>query len=199
MKRLLIGSNNKHKIVEIKSILSQLDIQIVSAAEYPNLPEVVEDKDTIQENAIKKAMENAMATGELAIADDTGLFIEALNGDPGVYSARFAGEHCSFADNKRKVLDLMQGQSNRKACFKTVVALASPGVLLALAEGMVEGEITETEIGSGGFGYDAIFRAKETGLTFGEMSEEAKNQISHRARALQKLLPILESVLGADN
>jgi len=199
MKRLLIGSNNKHKIVEIKSILSQLDIQIVSAAEYPNLPEVVEDKDTIQENAIKKAMENAMATGELAIADDTGLFIEALNGDPGVYSARFAGEQCSFADNKRKVLDLMQGQSNRKACFKTVVALASPGVLLALAEGMVEGEITETEIGSGGFGYDAIFRAKETGLTFGEMSEEAKNQISHRARALQKLLPILESVLGADN
>ncbi len=189
--RLLIGSKNKHKIREITDILRAVDIELVSTLDYPDIPDVEEDKDTLEGNAIKKAMENAIHANCLAIADDTGLFIEALNGEPGVYAARYAGEPCTFEDNRRKVLKNMAGMTNRKAYFRTVVALASPEGLIATMDAIVEGTITSEDKGSEGFGYDPIFLVDSTGLTYAEMNEEEKNRLSHRGLALRKLIPIL--------
>ncbi|OQX71412.1 MAG: non-canonical purine NTP pyrophosphatase, RdgB/HAM1 family [Candidatus Cloacimonas sp. 4484_275] len=196
MTKILVASRNEDKISEIKEILKDLSLEIVSAKEFPELPEVVEDKDTIEGNAIKKALECAKFTGLLAIADDTGLFVEALNGKPGVYAARFAGENCSYQDNREKLLAEMKDKENRKAEFRTAVAFASPKGLIKLVVGKVEGEIARKEMGENGFGYDPIFRALETGKTFGEMSEREKHQISHRARALRKLIPFLRDYLA---
>lgn len=193
--RILIGSKNKHKIEEIKEILSGLDVEIVSALDFPELPDVIEDKPTIAGNAKKKALENAAKMGMLVLADDTGLFVDTLRGRPGVYSARYAGDDCSYKDNRDMMLFEMKGKENRKAHFATVVALASPNEIIATVQGEVHGTITEAEFGEGGFGYDPIFRADETGETFGEMSSEAKHKISHRARALQKMVPLLKEYL----
>jgi len=193
--KLLIGSKNKNKIEEIKDILHDLDVEILSALDFTELPDVIEDKPTIKGNAKKKALENAAKMGMLVIADDTGLFVDALDGRPGVYSARYSGEDCSYKDNRDKMLDEMQGKTDRKAHFATVVALASPNEIIAAVRGEVHGTITEAEFGEGGFGYDPIFRADETGETFGEMSSEAKHEISHRARALKKIVPLLKEYL----
>ncbi|HPR17988.1 MAG TPA: RdgB/HAM1 family non-canonical purine NTP pyrophosphatase [Candidatus Cloacimonadota bacterium] len=189
--RLLIATRNKDKIAEIREILKDLKLEIVSAYDIPGMPDVVEDQDTIEGNAIKKAVECAAYSGLYALADDTGLFVDALNGEPGVYSARFAGEECSYKNNRDKMLQEMQGRKNRHAQFRTVVAFASPAGLIATAEGKVDGEITEKEFGTGGFGYDVIFRATETGMTFGEMSTKEKEKISHRGRAFRNILPIV--------
>ncbi len=197
--RLLIGSKNKNKIEEIKEILSDLDLDIVSALDYPELSDVVEDRDTIAGNAKKKAIEYAEKMDMLVVADDTGFFVDALDGRPGVFAARYAGESCSYADNRNKMLVEMKGEKNRKARFATVMALASPNEIVGIALGEVFGEITEAEIGEGGFGYDPIFRADETGETFGEMSSEAKHKISHRARALRKMVPIIKEYLEEIN
>jgi len=193
--RLLIGSKNKHKIEEIKDILQDLEVEIVSALDFPELPDVIEDKPTIEGNAKKKALEVASQMGMLVLADDTGLFVDALEGRPGVYSARYAGEDCSYKDNRDKMLVEMKGKTDRKAHFATVVALASPNEIVAAVQGEVHGTITKAEFGEGGFGYDPIFRADETGQTFGEMSNEAKHKISHRARALAKIVPLLKEYL----
>ncbi len=149
----------------------------------------------ISSNAKKKALENAAKMGMLVLADDTGLFVDALRGRPGVYSARYAGEGCSYKDNRNKMLVEMKDKTNRHAHFATVVALASPNEIVASVLGEVNGTITEVEFGEGGFGYDPIFRADETGKTFGEMSSEAKHKISHRARALAKIVPLLKEYL----
>jgi XTP/dITP diphosphohydrolase len=191
---LLIGSKNRHKIQEISQILAGLNINLVSALDFPDMPDVEEDKDTLEENAAKKAIENAQFAQCLAISDDTGLFIDALDGAPGVYSARYAGETCSFADNRKKVLAEMQGMTNRQAYFRTVVVLASPEKVLAQTDGIVYGEITNEDIGDGGFGYDPIFRERETGKTYAEMDDEEKNRLSHRGIALQKIIPILRDL-----
>ncbi|MBL7149828.1 MAG: RdgB/HAM1 family non-canonical purine NTP pyrophosphatase [Candidatus Cloacimonetes bacterium] len=189
--KLLLATRNKDKIVEIKEILEDLDVEIVSASDIPGMPDVIEDQDTIKENAIKKAKECAAFSGMLTLADDTGLFVDALGGKPGVYASRFAGENCSYKDNRNKMLKEMKGKTNRKAQFRTVVAFASPQELIETAQGEVDGTIIESEIGTGGFGYDAIFRAVETGKTFGEMSEKEKNKISHRGRAFRKMIPVI--------
>jgi len=196
--KLLISSRNKDKIQEIKSLLSGLEIEIFSSLDFPDLPEVIEDKSTIKENAVKKAEEIAALAGMLTLADDTGLFVDALNGEPGVRAARFAGENCTYRDNRLKMLSAMTGKVNRSARFKTVVALASPGKLLAIAEGVVEGVIAEKETGDLGFGYDSIFRANETGKTFGEMTEAEKSLISHRGRALRMIIPEMQKILEID-
>ena len=190
--KLLIASQNRDKIKEIKEIMSETKMKILSISDFPNLPEVIEDKDTIEGNAIKKAMEIAAFTGLHTIADDTGLFVEALGGKPGVYAARFAGENCSYKDNRKKLLREMKDKENRKAEFRTAVAFSSPKGLIKVVTGKVEGEITEEERGTNGFGYDAIFKSVETGKTFGEMSEVEKHKISHRARALKKMIPFLK-------
>ncbi|MEA2096427.1 MAG: RdgB/HAM1 family non-canonical purine NTP pyrophosphatase [Candidatus Cloacimonadota bacterium] len=189
--KLLLATRNKDKVIEIKEILKDLEVEIVSASQFPDMPDVIEDKDTIKGNSIKKATECADFSKLLTIADDTGLFVDALDGKPGVYAARFAGENCSYKDNRVKMLKEMKGKTNRKAQFRTVCALVSPVGLLATTEGIVEGKITEEEYGSNGFGYDAIFKADETGKTFGEMTLRDKEIISHRSRAFNKMIPIL--------
>ena len=187
--KILIGTKNRDKFSEIREILSGLDFELLSAADFDDLPDVVEDKDTIEGNAIKKAEEMAMRSGMYVLADDTGLFVDALGGDPGVYSARYAGETCSYRDNRMKLLDEMTGITERNASFRTVVALADDkGKVLATVEGEVEGEIIFEEKGDKGFGYDSIFLCNETGKTFAEMSSDDKHKISHRGRAFKKML-----------
>jgi len=193
--KLLLATQNKDKVVEIKEILRDLKVEIVSASDFPNMPDVVENKDTIKGNSIKKATECAEYSKLLTIADDTGLFVDALDGKPGVYSARFAGENCSYKDNRDKMLLEMRDRSNRNAQFRTVCALVSPDGLIATTEGIVKGKITEEEFGDNGFGYDAIFRADETGRTFGEMTQTEKEKISHRSRALKEMIPIINNYI----
>ena len=190
--KILIASRNKDKVEEIKENLKGLNLQIVSALDFPDLPDVVEDKDTIAGNAIKKAVQCSEFSGLHTIADDTGFFVEQLNGKPGVYASRYAGEHCSYSDNRKKMLKAMNGKTNRKAEFRTVVALASPDGLIGTSEGIVLGKVTEKEIGNLGFGYDPIFRADETGKTFGEMSKKEKHKISHRGKAIRNIIPVLK-------
>jgi len=190
--KLLIASRNKDKVEEMKENLHGLNLQIVSALDFPDLPDVVEDKDTIAGNAIKKAVQCSEFSDLLTIADDTGFFVEQLNGKPGVYAARYAGENCSYADNRKKMLKAMKGKTNRKAEFRTVVALASPDGLIGTSEGIVQGQVTEKEIGNFGFGYDPIFRADETSKTFGEMTKAEKHKISHRGKAIRNIIPVLK-------
>jgi len=194
--RLLLATRNKDKVIEIKEILKDQDVEIVSASQFPDMPDVIEDRDTIKGNAEKKALECANFTGLLTIADDTGLFVDTLDGKPGVYAARFAGEKCSYKDNRVKMLKEMKGRLNRKAQFRTICALVSSDGLIATTEGIVEGKIAEEEFGDNGFGYDAIFRADETGKTFGEMTLLEKEKISHRSRAFKKMIPILKNYIN---
>jgi len=193
--KLMIASKNKDKIAEIAELLKDIDVELVSAVDFPEIPDVIEDKDSIEGNAIKKATEIADFTGMLTMADDTGLFVKSLNGAPGIYSARYAGEDASYEDNRKKMLAEMKNHSDRSAYFLTVIALAIPNKLIGICEGKVIGQITDKEIGNKGFGYDSIFLAKETGKTFGEMSSEEKHIISHRGRALQNFKPILKNYL----
>lgn len=188
--KIFIGSHNKDKIKEIKNILK--GFEILSLKEFPDAPDVNEDKDTIEGNACKKAVENAQFTGLLTVADDTGLFVRALDDNPGVYSARYAGEGCSYQDNREKMLREMKGVSDRYAEFRTVVALADKNGLIATAHGIVVGEITTHELGELGFGYDSIFKVTETQKTYAQMTDSAKNKISHRALAFLKIKEYIE-------
>lgn len=193
--KILIGTKNRDKFSEIREILSDLDFELLSAADFDDLPDVVEDKDTIEGNAIKKAEEMAQHSKMYVLADDTGLFVDALGGDPGVYSARYAGETCSYRDNRLKLLAEMTNITERNASFRTVVALADAnGKVIATAEGKVDGEIIFEEKGDNGFGYDSIFLCHETGKTFAEMSSEEKHKISHRGRAFKKMIEIIKDI-----
>jgi len=191
MPQLIIATHNQDKLKEIKSILSELKVEIHSIDEFIPDFDVVEDKDTILGNAAKKALETAKMTGLPALADDTGLFIDALNGEPGVMAARFAGEGCSYADNRRKALKQLENIQNRKAEFKTMVVFAEPDGVIAYREGIVQGKITTAERGNNGFGYDAIFEVEGTGKTYAEMDDSEKNECSHRGKALKAILPVL--------
>jgi XTP/dITP diphosphohydrolase len=190
---LLIASNNPDKLLELEALLSHLPIKLHSLKDVPTFPPTVEDCDTISGNAMKKALEAAKHSGLVTLADDTGLFIDALHGDPGVYAARFAGANCSYADNRHKALKLLVGVDNRKASFKTAVALAAPDGIIAVVEGIVEGEITHKECGDSGFGYDSIFAVN--GITYAEMDWATKNRCSHRAEAINAIIPILEQLI----
>jgi XTP/dITP diphosphohydrolase len=193
---VLIASNNPDKLEELKALLAGLPLNLHSLGEFPLLPPTVEDQDSIAGNAMKKALEAAKHSGLLAVADDTGLFIEALDGQPGVYAARFAGEGCSYADNRNQAIAMLRGISNRKASFKTAMALAAPEGILAVVEGCIEGNITDSERGDSGFGYDSIFEIN--GVTYAEMDSITKNQISHRAKAMEAMVPILKSIVNMD-
>jgi len=190
---LLIASNNPDKISELQALLASLPLKLHGMRDFPQLAATEEDQDTIAGNAMKKALEAAQGSGLLCLADDTGLFINALNDAPGVYAARFAGENCSYADNRAKVLKLMQGIDDRKAEFRTAVALASPEGIIAVVEGKVEGVITHEEKGNSGFGYDSIFAVN--GTTYAELDEAAKNGCSHRAEAIKAVLPVLSKIV----
>jgi XTP/dITP diphosphohydrolase len=192
IKEILISSRNVDKIREIKDLLEHLPIKVMTIEEIPQqLPEIDEDADTLLENARKKAKTIAELTNLPTLADDTGLFVDALKGEPGLFSARYAGENCSYADNREKLLQALAGMKEewaRKAEFRTVVILYLPNGKEIVAEGVVKGSITEEERGGNGFGYDAIFQAADSEKTFAEMSDEEKNRISHRALALKDLV-----------
>ncbi len=182
--RLVIASKNLDKIREIEDVLEPMGLtgEIVRGLDWPDVEETGE---TLEENALIKARAVVEATGLPSIADDTGLEVEVLDGEPGVRTARFAGLDATYDDNVTRMLEIMGGVDNRVARFRTVVALVFPDGVENLAEGSVEGVITETRRGSGGFGYDPVFEVN--GRTLAEMTAEEKNELSHRARAIRAL------------
>ncbi len=185
---IIFATHNQHKTEEVRAILGP-DYQIKNLHDI-GCPEIPETADTLKGNALQKAQYVVDHYHCNCFADDTGLEIEALDGRPGVYSARYAGEGCSYQDNVLKVLEEMRGMTNRKACFKTVIALILDGEQYFF-EGRVDGVILTEQHGTDGFGYDPIFRPAGFRQTFAEMSAIAKNTISHRGRAIQQLKEFL--------
>lgn len=195
MRKVILSSGNRHKISEIKDILKNMPFEVISKDNlgYKGF-DVEEDGKSLEENAFKKAEELHKLAGGIVIADDTGLFVDALNGEPGVYSARYAGEPVSYKDNNALLLKNLKNVSmeKRTAHFKTVIAVVFEDGSKMTAEGTVNGKIAREERGENGFGYDPLFIVEGTGKTFAEMTEEEKNKISHRARALMNLKKKLE-------
>ncbi|MCO6501329.1 MAG: non-canonical purine NTP diphosphatase [Vicingus serpentipes] len=190
--KLVFATNNKNKIKEIKHLIGD-SIELLSLEEINCNEDIPETSDTIPGNALQKARYVYEKYGYNCFADDTGLEIEALNGAPGIYSARYAGEQRLAENNMNKVLSELNGIENREAQFKTVIALIVDGQE-HLFEGIVQGEITPKKSGSAGFGYDPIFQPEGYDITFSEMSLEEKNKISHRGKAVKKLIDYLTSL-----
>ena len=190
MKKLVFATNNKNKLREMREIMDGL-YDIVGLNDIGCHDDIVEDADTIQGNARIKADYVTDKFNVDCFADDTGLEVEALDGAPGVYSARYAGEHCSYQDNVDKILAELKGVENRKACFRTVIALNINGESYFF-EGRCDGVITTEAHGEGGFGYDPVFKPDGYDKTFAEMPSELKNKISHRGRATAKLIDFLK-------
>ncbi len=190
MKELIFSTNNSHKLSEVRQLLEGR-VVIRSLNDINLEGDIPETADTLQGNALQKAEWIYSRTGKDCFADDTGLEVDALDGAPGVYSARYAGEHCSFDDNMNKLLKAMDGKENRKARFRTVICLIENGERQYF-EGIVEGTITTEKHGAEGFGYDPIFLPDGYAQTFAEMPPELKNLISHRGRAVQKLVEHLK-------
>lgn len=191
MDKLVLASRNKNKIEEMKSLVAGLGIEIYSALDFPELEEVEEDLPTLEGNALKKARYVHQKTGLPALSDDTGLEVIALNGAPGVYSARYAGEKATYQENVLKLLREMSDKLNRNAQFRTVVALVSESGEETF-EGICEGEITDEQRGEKGFGYDPVFLPKGFNQTFAELDYITKNEISHRGKAIQKVVHFLK-------
>ena len=192
MKQIVFATNNKNKLREIREIMSDL-YEVLSLDDIGCHEEIVEDAETIEGNVKIKADFVTNKYHVDCFADDTGLEVEALNGAPGVYSARYAGEHCSYQDNVNKMLNAMRGKTNRKAAFRTVIALNLDGKSYTF-EGRCDGQIIESQRGTDGFGYDPIFMPDGFNQTFAEMSHEEKNAISHRGRATKKLIAFLKDL-----
>lgn len=197
LKRIIIASNNKHKIKEIENILKDFPCEIVSMGEAGIDTDIEENGTTFAENAYIKAKAIVEMTGEAALADDSGLEVYALDGAPGVYSARYAGEHGNDKKNNDKLLDAMKDvpQEKRGARFVSSIVLLTPEGEKIEAEGFVEGTVGYEEKGDGGFGYDPLFYIPELDKTFAELLPEEKNSISHRSRALKVLREKIGSVL----
>ena len=185
LRRVVIATKNPDKLAEMVAVLSDAvpGLDVVDGLDWPDVPET---GDTLVENALLKARAVAAATGLPAVADDTGLEVDALGGRPGVHTARFAGPDATYADNRRRMLADLEGRDDRGARFRTVVALVGEGLDDVIVEGVLEGRITTGERGEFGFGYDSIFEVD--GRTLAEIPEAEKNRISHRARALQALV-----------
>ena len=193
-KRIIAASANAHKIKEIKAITKKFGMDVISRDEAGVPPfEIVEDGQTFEENSYKKAFAIMQASGETTIADDSGLMVDYLGGAPGVYSARFAGDHCDDERNNQKLLGMLEGlaDSERTAKFVSVITMIFPDGQTLVARGECPGRIIEMPTGENGFGYDPLFVPDGYDKTFAQLSEEEKNAISHRARALQKLEELL--------
>jgi XTP/dITP diphosphohydrolase len=191
LNRVILATRNKNKIEEMRAILAPLGIELVSALDIPDLEDVVEDQDTLEGNALKKARYVNKATGIPALSDDTGLEVEALDGAPGVYSARYAGEDATYNDNVMKLLGAMSDEKNRSAQFRTVIALVDDDKEYTF-DGICEGEITLDKRGEKGFGYDPVFQPTGYEKTFAELDAAIKNNISHRGRAVQAFIEFLK-------
>lgn len=196
---IVLATRNFHKVIEIRAALADLPVRLLSLDDFPAAPEVTEDGATLQENAIKKARSLYQFTGLPSLADDTGLMVAVLNGAPGVHSSRYAGPQATYADNVRKLLQALEGfeMARRQAEFRTVIAFAHENKI-QLVDGACSGTIAFAPTGEGGFGYDPIFIADESGKTFAEMTVVEKNRISHRGRALQVLRKMLAEWLSIE-
>ncbi|MBU4532307.1 MAG: XTP/dITP diphosphatase [Eubacteriales bacterium] len=197
MKRLLLATRNKGKVREIHALLADLGVKVLSLSDYPDIPDIPEDGTTFAENAVFKAQEVARLTGEITLADDSGLEVDALNGEPGVHSARFAGEPKNDEANNTKLIALLEDVPPvyRTARFRCVIALVTPDGDVHTAEGACEGLIILKPRGDNGFGYDPLFFVPEYDQTFAELPLDIKNQISHRGRALAKVKDLVRQVL----
>ncbi|MDX9872824.1 MAG: XTP/dITP diphosphatase [Clostridia bacterium] len=195
--RLLMATRNQGKIVELKHALAKLHVEVCSLADVPGIPSFAETGTTFQENAAGKALAAAQAGGLICLADDSGLEVDALSGRPGVYSARFAGEEATDAQNNAKLLKLLQGipPEQRTARFVCCLAAAWPDGRVQTVVGQCAGTILEEERGNGGFGYDPLFYLPELQKTFAELTVEEKEQISHRGQALRSFAAILAEIL----
>lgn len=186
MKELIMATHNLHKAEEVQRLVGER-IKIIGLHELGCKEEIPENGTTLRENALEKAMYVWNKYGKDCFADDTGLMVDAIGGAPGVYTARYAGERCSFDDNIDLLLENMEGKTDRRACFETVICLIENGVPRYF-EGRCEGYISTERYGRGGFGYDPVFMPKGYGESFAELSMEEKNRISHRGLATQKLI-----------
>ena len=193
VKDIVIATHNPDKKKEILIALRELGVNILFLDNFPEIGEIEETGSTLLENSLIKARTVSAITGIPAIADDTGLEVDALNGAPGIYSARYAGINVSYEDNVRKLLSEMSStdMDSRTARFRTVVSFHSTNKEL-WTEGVIEGSITMGAIGTGGFGYDPVFKVEQTGKTFAEMTTREKNKISHRGVALEKMCKLLK-------
>jgi XTP/dITP diphosphohydrolase len=195
MLKIVIASNNKHKVKEIRDILKNRNILVLSLGEAGFKGGIEETGETLRENALIKARAvRKKIKNAVIIADDTGLEVEYLAGAPGVYSARFAGPECSYIDNNRKLLKLMKGvpKTQRKALFRTVMAIIYPDGREALAEGRVRGEITRAQAGRNGFGYDPVFYLPKMRKTYAQLDLKQKNSVSHRQKAVKNAWKMIE-------
>ncbi|SYZ73932.1 Non-canonical purine NTP pyrophosphatase [Candidatus Zixiibacteriota bacterium] len=197
--QLVLATRNKDKIKEIKHLLEDLPITILIFSDFLDFPDIEETGETLEENAILKARGIAEVTGFSALADDSGLEVDHLDGAPGVYSSRFAGPGCTYDDNNRKLLRALQGisESGRTAHFRTVIAVAWDASNVETVEGRVDGVITKEKFGRSGFGYDPVFYYPPSGKTFAEMTLPEKNAVSHRGKALLEARKLLIARLNS--
>jgi XTP/dITP diphosphohydrolase len=195
IRELVLATHNRNKVIELVALLGDLGITIRTLDEFPDAPNVVEDGDTCEANAVKKARAIAESTGLPAVADDTGLEVDALGGRPGVYAARYAGEDATYEDNCRKLLRELTGVplEQRTARFLTVAAIALPSDGIRVAQGTLEGVIADEASGTLGFGYDPVFLIPELGKTLAQLPADQKNTISHRAKAFAKVREMLSA------
>jgi XTP/dITP diphosphohydrolase len=198
--KIVLATNNRHKIQEIKVILSGLSAELLTLEDFPGFPQVEETGETLEENAVLKAECLCRFTGLPSLADDSGLEVDALGGAPGVFSSRFAGEHCSYQDNNMKLLSLMKDVpwEKRGARFVCVVAVAEDLDHMVTVRGEVEGKISLKEEGENGFGYDPVFYLPQLDKTFAQLSFGEKNKISHRAIAFGKAKELIEEGFLSD-
>jgi len=198
--KILLATQNQHKLKEISNLMDSFDLELVSLLDYPGIGEIVEDGDSLEANALIKAKAGYDHTGLPTLADDTGLAVDALDGAPGVYAARYAGENVTYDDNVNKMLHEMSDvpKTDRQAKFQTV-AIFYDGHSSISALGEVDGQITTERQGTSGFGYDPIFYVPEKARTYAQMELEEKNLLSHRKRAFEKLFNILKNTHQAFN
>ena len=192
--KIILATHNEDKCAEMTAILDEFPIQFLSLKDFPEIGEIEENGSSLEENAIIKARTVYSITRLPSWADDTGLEVDVLGGKPGVYSARYAGENCSYSDNVQKLLQKMENipTDKRIAHFKTAIALVGENMEL-VSEGVVEGMITTKPKGVGGFGYDSVFYVLDKNKTYSEMKMTEKNQISHRGQAIQNMIKLLQS------
>jgi len=197
---ILIATTNRGKLREVQAVLDPLPVQFVDLTGFSDIPEPVEDAQTFEDNARIKALYYASRTGMWALADDSGLEVDALDGAPGIHSARFSGPDAGDAANNAKLIEALQRTpyERRTARFRCVVVLARPGEVLAVGRGAIEGLIIDEPRGSNGFGYDPHFLVPSLGRTTAELAPAQKNRISHRGRALADILPRLQCLLTAE-
>jgi XTP/dITP diphosphohydrolase len=200
MKKIILATSNQGKLQEFRNLISEYPWSVLSLEDFPELPTVEETGTTFRENACLKVVTTAEKTGFIALADDSGLEVEYLDGMPGVYSARFAGDPGNDQKNNQKLLTMLEGvpDSLRGARFCCTIAVATPEGQVAYFEGVCRGKILTEPRGENGFGYDPLFYLPELGKTMAQLTEVEKNRISHRGKALRGIIPVLEEILSQE-